>query len=70
MIGPTSDAEVPASWQSLGRPGLAEVLLGSDLPNLPHPYAKHLSALAELDLGDDWPRAVSCDNAATLLQLP
>jgi hypothetical protein len=58
MIGPTSDAEVPASWQSLGRPGLAEVLLGSDLPNLPPPYAKQLSALAELDLGDEAPHSL------------
>jgi hypothetical protein len=47
-----------------------KVLFGTDFPNLPHPYAAQLSALAELDLGDDWLRAVCWDNAASLLQLP
>jgi uncharacterized protein len=50
--------------------GLAgKVMLGSDFPDLPYPYASQLSALAELDLGDDWLRAVCWDNAATLLRL-
>lgn len=46
-----------------------KVLLGTDFPNLPHPYAEQLAALAELDLGDDWLRAVCWHNAARLLQL-
>jgi len=34
------------------------VLLGSDFPNIPHPYARQLVGLADLDLGEDWLRAV------------
>jgi len=50
--------------------GLAgRVLLGSDFPNLPYPYAEQLAALVALDLGDDWLRAVCWDNAAALLKL-
>ena len=48
--------------------GLAgKVLLGSDFPNLPYPYAEQLAGLAALDLGDDWLRAVCWHNAAALL---
>ena len=44
--------------------GLAgKVLLGSDFPNIPYPYAHQLDALAGLDLGDDWLRAVCWTNA-------
>lgn len=42
------------------------VLLGSDFPNVPYPYAHQLEALARLGLGDDWLRAVCHDNAAWL----
>jgi uncharacterized protein len=50
--------------------GLAgRVLLGSDFPNLPYPYAEQLAALATLDLGDEWLRAVCWHNAAVLLNL-
>jgi len=45
--------------------GLAgKVLLGSDFPNIPYPYAHQLEALARIDLGDDWLRAVCWENAA------
>ena len=51
--------------------GLAgKLLLGSDFPNLPYAYAEQLAALAALDLGDDWLRAVCWHNAADLLRLP
>lgn len=51
--------------------GLAgRVLLGSDFPNIPYPYAHQLEALARLDLGDAWLRAVCWDAAATLFGLP
>jgi predicted TIM-barrel fold metal-dependent hydrolase len=43
------------------------VLLGSDFPNIPYPYAHQLEALARLDLGDTWLRAVCWDNGAALL---
>ncbi|MEV6597739.1 amidohydrolase family protein [Actinoplanes sp. NPDC051346] len=50
--------------------GLAgKVLLGSDFPNIPYPYAHQLEALARLDLGDDWLRAVCWHNAAGLFAL-
>jgi predicted TIM-barrel fold metal-dependent hydrolase len=55
------------------RPRLAEsadrILLGTDYPNIPHPYLTQLLALARLDLGADWLRAVCHDNAARLLGL-
>lgn len=50
--------------------GLAgKLLLGSDFPNLPYPYAEQLAVLAALDLGDDWLNAVCWHNAAALLSL-
>lgn len=45
------------------------VLLGSDYPNIPYPYAHQLEALERLGLGDDWLRAVCHDNAARLFGL-
>jgi len=42
------------------------VLLGSDFPTIPYPYAHQLEGLAELDLGDDWLRAVCWGNAVRL----
>ena len=42
------------------------VLLGSDFPNLPYPYAHQLEALERLDLGEDWLRAVCWHNAVRL----
>jgi predicted TIM-barrel fold metal-dependent hydrolase len=44
-----------------------KVLLGSDFPNIPYPYADQLDALARLDLGDDWLRAVCWENGVRLL---
>ncbi len=43
------------------------VVLGSDFPNIPHPYATQIQALADLRLGDDWMRAVLHENGARLL---
>lgn len=55
------------------RPRLAaaadRILLGSDFPNIPYPYLHQLQALARLELGPDWLRAVCHDNAARLLGL-
>lgn len=45
------------------------VLLGSDFPNTPYPFAHQLEALQRLDLGEPWLRAVLHDNAARLLQI-
>lgn len=46
-----------------------KVVLGSDFPNIPYPYAHQLQALDRLGLGDDWLRAVLWDNGARLLGL-
>ena len=43
-----------------------KVLLGSDFPNIPYPYAHQLEALERLGLGDDWLRAVCWDNGVRL----
>jgi uncharacterized protein len=55
------------------RPRLAaaadRVLLGTDFPNIPYPYLHQLQALARLDLGPAWLRAVCHDNAVRLLGL-
>jgi len=42
---------------------------GSDFPNIPYAYAHQLAALARLDLGDDWLRAVCWGNAAKLFRV-
>ncbi|HET8598921.1 MAG TPA: amidohydrolase family protein [Segeticoccus sp.] len=43
------------------------IVLGSDFPNIPYPYAHQLQALARLGLGDDWMRKVLWVNGARLL---
>lgn len=43
-----------------------KILLGSDFPNIPYPYAEQLVALAHLDLGDDWLRDVCWHNGVRL----
>jgi uncharacterized protein len=42
------------------------ILLGSDFPSIPYPYAHQLEALARLGLGDDWLRAVCWGNGRRL----
>ena len=47
--------------------GLAgKVLLGSDFPTIPYPYAHQLESLERLNLGDDWLRAVCWENGHRL----
>ena len=43
-----------------------KVLLGTDFPNIPYPYAHQLEALHRLGLGEGWLRAVLHDNAVRL----
>lgn len=45
------------------------VLLGTDFPNIPHPYAHQLQALDRLGLGDTWLKQVCYANGAALLGL-
>jgi uncharacterized protein len=51
--------------KELGQAG--KILLGSDFPNIPYPYARQIAGLADLDLGDAWLRAVCWDNPLRLL---
>lgn len=41
-----------------------KILFGSDFPNIPYTYGHAIEALERLDLGDDWLRGVTYDNAA------
>jgi predicted TIM-barrel fold metal-dependent hydrolase len=43
-----------------------KVLLGSDFPSIPYPYAHQLAALHRLGLGEQWLRAVLWGNGARL----
>ena len=45
------------------------VVLGSDFPNIPYPFAEQLVALESFGLGYDWLRAVCWHNSARLLQV-
>ncbi|MGP4023283.1 amidohydrolase family protein [Actinomadura sp. 3N407] len=45
------------------------ILLGTDFPNIPYEYAHQLEALAALDLGDDWLRAVCWHGPAAFFGL-
>ncbi|MBB3036827.1 amidohydrolase family protein [Hoyosella altamirensis] len=45
------------------------ILFGSDFPNIPYPYVHALEILANLELGDDWIRAVCYDNGARVFSL-
>lgn len=47
-----------------------KVLLGSDFPTIPYPYAHQLESLARLGLGDDWLRAVCWENGVRLFGDP
>lgn len=46
------------------------VLLGSDFPNIPHPYAHQLESLDALGMGEEWLRAVCWHNGVRLLGPP
>lgn len=58
-------AELLPRLRDLGLAG--HVFLGSDFPHIPYAYEHQLEALARLDFGDDWLRAVLWENAASVL---
>jgi predicted TIM-barrel fold metal-dependent hydrolase len=62
-------APFPASLRPRLAAAADRILLGSDFPNIPYAYAHQLDALARLDLGASWLRAVCHDNAVRLLSL-
>ncbi len=43
-----------------------KIVFGSDFPNIPYPYAHQVEVLDRLGLGDDWMRAVLCENGDRL----
>jgi uncharacterized protein len=43
------------------------IVLGTDFPSIPYPYAHQLEALQRTGLGEEWLRAVCWDNGARLL---
>jgi uncharacterized protein len=65
-------APFPAAALPLVRElGLAgKVLLGSDFPHIPYPYAQQLAGLAGLGLGEAWLRAVCWENPVALFGAP
>lgn len=69
----TDFVEETMPFPASDRPRLAElrdkILLGTDFPNIPYPYAHQLEALRDVGLGDDWLRAVWHGNAARLFGL-
>ncbi|MGY1703893.1 amidohydrolase family protein [Geodermatophilus sp. SYSU D00697] len=60
-------------FDPVDRPRLAalqdKVLLGSDFPSIPYPYAHQLAALHRLGLGEEWLRAVVWHNGARLFTI-
>jgi predicted TIM-barrel fold metal-dependent hydrolase len=82
-IAPRTDEDLAGFCHELGLPGLVDVhellprlldqgdrvVLGSDYPNIPYPYAHQVAVLARLGLGDDWLRAVLHHNGTRLLGL-
>jgi predicted TIM-barrel fold metal-dependent hydrolase len=65
-------APFPAAALPLARDlGLAgKILLGSDFPNIPYPYARQIAGLARLGLGDDWLRVVCWENPVAMFGVP
>lgn len=70
----TDFAEATTPFPPSALPRLAalgdRILLGTDFPNIPYPYAHQLEALERTGLGPQWLRAVCHDNAARLFGLP
>ncbi len=70
MVGtPFMNALAPVPPDVLPRLAAARdrVVLGTDFPNIPYPFAEQLAALEGFGLGDDWLRAVCWDNGLRLL---
>ncbi|WP_346770743.1 amidohydrolase family protein [Luteipulveratus flavus] len=64
-----SMAPMPPGYPARLRDLQDKVVLGSDFPNIPYPYAHQIEALDRLDLGADWMRSVLWHNGARLLGL-
>ena len=55
--------EVLAGFRELGD----RIVLGSDFPNIPYPYARQVQSLIEWNFGEDWLRQVLWHNGAELM---
>ncbi|MGC2939496.1 MULTISPECIES: amidohydrolase family protein [unclassified Brevibacterium] len=64
-----SPAEVAPAYRERLAELQDKIILGSDFPNIPYPYADQISGLAGLGLGDDWMRSVLWTNGARVLGL-
>jgi len=62
-------APLPTAYRSRLADLRDKVVLGTDFPNIPYPYAHQIEALTRLDLGDEWMRSVLWRNGASLLGL-
>ncbi|NUU23312.1 MAG: amidohydrolase [Streptomycetaceae bacterium] len=69
----TDFVEADAPFPRDALPRLADlgerILLGTDFPTIPYPYADALTALERLELGNAWLRAVCHDNAVRMFGL-
>ncbi|MBE7323778.1 amidohydrolase [Nocardioides sp. Y6] len=61
-MGGVFPADLLPRLEALGE----KVLLGSDFPNIPYPYAHQLESLERLGLGEEWLRAVCWENGTRL----
>ena len=62
-------APLPTAYRARLADLREKVVLGTDFPNIPYPYAHQIEALTRLDLGDEWMRSVLWRNGASLLGL-
>ena len=62
-------APMPGGYADRWRDLQHKVVLGSDFPNIPYPYAHQIEVLQRLDLGDAWMRDVLWHNGARLMGL-
>ncbi|TQS43707.1 amidohydrolase [Cryptosporangium phraense] len=60
-------APFPVALRPRLRDQADRIVLGTDYPNIPYPYAHQIESLVRLDLGDDWLRRVLHENGARLL---
>lgn len=65
----SSPAEVDPAYRDRLAGLQDKIILGSDFPNIPYPYADQISGLAGLGLGDEWMRSVLWGNGARVLGL-
>lgn len=61
---PEEDLRLPMLLADLGD----RVVVGSDLPSIPHTYARAVRSIIDLGMSGDWLRAVLHDNGAQLLE--